>query len=111
GRARVEAGLIVAGQPGWFVYSAQVGTLMHTEHDDFAGVAFGTDFTFAAAAGVRVAGGRLHLGPELFGETVVSDGGDGFWYRATTPIEAAFGPKVGIGQNVRLGAAAGRGLT
>lgn len=111
GRARFEGRLMWAGQPGWFAYSAQIGTMLHTERDDFAGEAFGTDLTFAAAAGVRVARRRLHLGPEVFGETVVSDRGEGFLYRATTPLEAAFGVKLEVGESVRLGAAAGRGLT
>jgi OOP family OmpA-OmpF porin len=111
GRARFEGRLMWAGQPGWFSYAAHVGTLLHGERDDFAGEAFGTDLTFAAALGVRLAEGRLHLGPELFGETVISDGGDGFLYRATTPIEAVFGAKLQLGPSVRLGAAAGRGFT
>jgi outer membrane protein OmpA-like peptidoglycan-associated protein len=100
-----------AGQPGWFSYAAHVGTLLHGERDDFAGEAFGTDLTFAAALGLRLARGRLHLGPEVFGETVISDRGDGFLYRATTPVEAAFGAKLQLGESVRLGAAAGHGFT
>jgi OOP family OmpA-OmpF porin len=111
GRARFEGRLMWAGQPGWFSYAAHVGTLFHGERDDFAGEAFGTDLTFAAALGVRLAEGRLHVGPELFGETVISDGGDGFLYRATTPLEAILGAKLQLGQSVRLGAAAGRGFT
>lgn len=111
GRARFEGRVMWAGQPGWFSYAAQLGALLHAERDDFAGEAFGTDFTFAAAAGVRVLHGRLHLGPEVFGETVISDRGDGFLYRATTPVEAAFGAKLEVGESVRLGVGAGRGLT
>lgn len=111
GRARFEGRLMWAGQPGWFSYAAHVGTLLHGERDNFAGEAFGTDLTFAGALGVSLARGRLRLGPEVYGETVISDGGDGFLYRATTPIEALFGAKLQVADTVRLGAAAGRGFT
>lgn len=111
GLARFEGRLMWAGQPGWFAYAAHVGALLHGERDDFAGEPFGTDLTFAASLGLRLAEGRLHVGPEVFGETVISDGGDGFLQRATTPVEAVLGAKLQLGPSVRLGAAAGRGFT
>jgi outer membrane protein OmpA-like peptidoglycan-associated protein len=88
-----------------------VGVLLHSERDDFAGLPFGSDLTFGAALGLRLARGRIHVGPELFGETVISDYGDGFLKRASTPIEAAFGAKFQLADSVRLGAGAGGGLT
>jgi OOP family OmpA-OmpF porin len=111
GRARVEGRLMWAGQPGWFSYAAYIGTLLHAERDDFAGIPFGSDLTFGAGVGARLARGRIHLGPELFGETVISDSGDGFLKRASTPIEAAFGIKFHVADTVLLGAAGGRGVT
>jgi OmpA-OmpF porin, OOP family len=111
GRARFEGRWMWAGQPGPFSYAAYVGVLFHGEQDDFAGIPFGTDLTFGAALGLDLAGGRIHLGPEVYGESVVSDGGNGFLKRASTPIEGVFGAKFRLAQTVRLGAAVGRGLT
>jgi OOP family OmpA-OmpF porin len=111
GQARVEGRLLWAGQPGWFSYAAHVGGMWHAERDDFAGVPFGTDLTFGAAAGVRLNGGRVHFGPEVFGETVVSNSGDGFLKRASTPVEVALSGKFHIADTLRLGAAVGRGVT
>jgi len=111
GKARVEGRLAFAGQPGWFTYAGYVGGMWHGERDDFAGVPFGTDLTFGAALGVRLNGGRVHFGPEVFGETVISDGGDGFLERASTPVEVALGGKFHIADTLRLGAAVGRGVT
>src|SRR6185369_10218860 len=88
-----------------FAYAAEAGVLVHVERDDFVGVPFGTDLTFGAAAGLRLLDGAIHLGPE------VSDSGDGFFKRATTPVELAFGAKFLLGQGVRLSPAIGAGLT
>jgi OOP family OmpA-OmpF porin len=111
GRPRFEGRWMWAGQPGWFSYAAYVGVLFHGEQDDFAGVPFGTDLTFGAAVGLNLARGSVHLGPEVYGESVVSDGGEGFLKRASTPVEAAFGAKFRLAEALRLGAAVGRGLT
>jgi OOP family OmpA-OmpF porin len=111
GRARFEGRLMWAGQPGWFSYAAYAGALVHAERDDFAGIPFGSDLTFGVALGLRLARGRVNIGPELFGETVISDHSDGFLKRASTPIEAALGSKFHLAETVRLGAAVGRGLT
>lgn len=100
-----------AGQPGWFAYAASVGTLLHAERDDFAAIPFGTDLTFSAALGVRLSEGRIQIGPEVFGETVISDSGEGWLKSASTPIELALGAKFHLADTVRLGAAAGRGVT
>jgi OmpA-OmpF porin, OOP family len=111
GRARFEGRWMWAGQPGAFSYATYVGILFHGEQDDFAGIPFGTDVTFGMALGLDLAGGRIHLGPEVYGETVVSDGGHGFLKAASTPIEGIFGAKLRLAPTVRLGAAVGRGLT
>jgi OOP family OmpA-OmpF porin len=111
GRARWEGRLMWAGQAGWFAYAAHAGALLHFERDDFAGIPFGSDLTFGAALGLRLARGHLQIGPEVFGETVISDAGEGFLKRASTPIEAAFGGKLHLGDTVRLGTAVGRGVS
>jgi outer membrane protein OmpA-like peptidoglycan-associated protein len=111
GQARLEGRLMWAGQPGWFSYAAYVGGLWHAERDDFAGVPFGTDVTFGAGVGLRLNEGRVHVGPEVYGETVVSNSGDGFLKKASTPVEVALGGKFNVADTLRLGAAVGRGVT
>jgi len=111
GLPRLAGRLMTAGRAGLFAYAAEAGVLVHVERDDFVGVPFGTDLTFGAAAGLRLLDGAIHLGPELSGSTVVSDSGDGFFKRATTPVELAFGAKFLLGQGVRLSPAIGAGLT
>lgn len=111
GRARVEGRLAFAGQRGIFAHAAHVGLMLHSEQDDFAAIPFGSDLTFGAAAGLRLLGGRITLGPEAYGSTVVSDSGRGFFKRATTPFELLLGAKAHVADAVRLGAAVGAGLT
>jgi OmpA-OmpF porin, OOP family len=111
GRARFEGRWMWAGQAEWFSYAGYLGALLHAERDDFAGVPFGSDLTFGAALGLRLARGHIHVGPELFGETVISDSGEGFLKRDSTPIEAALGAKFQIADSVRLGVALGGGVT
>ncbi len=111
GRARVEGRLAIAGERGIFVHAFHVGLMLHSEHDDFAALPFGTDVTFGGAAGLQLLGGRITLGPEVYGSTVVSDSGEGFFKRATTPLELLLGAKARVADAVRLGVAGGAGLT
>jgi OmpA-OmpF porin, OOP family len=111
GLPRVAGRVLVAGQAGHFAYATEAGVVVHVERDDFAAIPYGTDLTFAAAVGLRLLDGVVHLGPELHGSTVVSDSGDGWWKRATTPVELSFGSKFLLGHGIRLGAAAGTALT
>jgi OOP family OmpA-OmpF porin len=110
GVARFAGRLMGAGQLGVLSYAFEGGVLYHLERNNYAGLPFGTDLTFGAAAGLSLASGRVHLGPELFGSTVLSDGGDGFWKRRTTPLELDMGLKVGVSDSVRLGVAGGVGI-
>ena len=111
GRARFEGRLMWAGQAGWLSYAAHAGVMLHGERDDFAAVPFGTDLTFGAGLGARFARGRVHIGPEVFGQTVISDDGEGFFEEASTPVELALGGKFEIADTLRLGLAVSRGLT
>src|SRR6185295_18189735 len=111
GLPRVAGRLMAAGSAAEFVYATELGILAHAERDDFAAIPFGTDLTFGAALGLRLLEGAIHLGPELHGSTVISDSGEGFFKRATTPLELRFGAKFLLGQGVRLGAGIGTGLT
>lgn len=111
GRARLEGRLMWAGHVGWLSYAAHAGVMLHGERDDFAGIPFGTDLTFAAGLGARLARGRLHIGPEVYGQTVISDQGEGFLETASTPLELGLGAKLQIADTLRLGLAVARGLT
>jgi OOP family OmpA-OmpF porin len=71
----------------------------------------GTDLTFGVALGLRLADGDINIGPEVYGSTVISDSGDGWLARASTPLEGVFGAKFRVGDSIRLGTAAGTGLT
>jgi outer membrane protein OmpA-like peptidoglycan-associated protein len=111
GLPRLAGRMMVAGQAGLFAYAAEAGVVVHVERDDFLAVPYGTDLALAAALGLRLLDGVVHLGPELHGSTVISDSGDGWWKRATTPFELSFGGKFLLGHGVRLGASAGTALT
>lgn len=111
GLPRLAGRVMAAGQAGLFAYAAEAGVVVHVERDDFLAVPYGTDLAFAAALGLRLLDGVVHLGPELHGSTVISDSGDGWWKRATTPVELSFGAKFLLGHGVRLGASAGTALT
>lgn len=112
GNPRLLPRISAAGQIGMFQYGAQVGIHIRTRDD----VAFGRDygnggyigneFTFQAAAGVRLANGRAVIGPELYGRKAFSDT-DGM----SSPVEALLGGHFGLTQNVRLSAGVGAGLT
>jgi len=110
GLARVAGRLMAAGKLGLFTYATELGMLWHAERDDFVALPFGTDLTFGAAAGLSLLDGILHLGPELYGSTVVSDSGEGFLEATTTPVELDFGAKFLVAGALRLGAAVGTGL-
>ncbi len=111
GQVRGEGRVMWAGRHGVFTHAAHAGVMLHAERGDFAAVPFGTDLTFGAGIGLWLADGRVTLGPELYGSTVVSDFGDGFLQRASTPLEALLGAKFQVGSAMRLGAAGGSGLT
>ena len=70
------------------------------------GVRLGDDFQFGAAAGVRLASGKLVLGPELYGSTVVEGGA---FRTAATPLEALLGLHYQFVEDWRFGVGFGPG--
>lgn len=110
GAARVTPRLMVAGELSPFVYASHVGVTYRGNDDAFAGAVRGSEITFAAAAGVRVLDGRLVIGPEAFGSTVVGED-DAFFARRTTPLEVLFGAHGLVARAWRLGGGIGPGLT
>ncbi len=112
GNPRLHPRLSVAGQMGLFQYAAQVGGHFRFRDDlaygrDYGnGGRVGHEFTFQIAAGLRLANGRVTVGPELYGRKSAQDT-DG----QSSPVEALLGGHFGITENVRLSAGVGAGIT
>jgi OmpA-OmpF porin, OOP family len=109
GKVRFVPRLMIAGDISAFVYSLRVGFNYRPQDEGFGEIATGSEMGFVATAGVKVAGGALLLGPELWGSTVVSDS-DAAFTTESTPFELTFGAHLKIG-GFMLGAGAGPGLT
>ncbi|MFO0568898.1 MAG: OmpA family protein [Polyangiaceae bacterium] len=111
GKLRLRPRLMAAGDVGSIAYAAQAGFNYRAKNDNLGADAFGSEMTFSAAVGVRALDKKLIVGPEIFGSTVVSDGGDGAFKKRTTPVEVVFGGKYRVTPDWRVGAAVGPGLT
>ncbi len=105
GTLRLYPRLLSAGNLGPFAYAARVGVHVRPHDARFAGTDLGSELTFGAAAGVRLAHDALLLGPELTGSTLLAGG------EAGTPVELLLGGKVTLADDFRVGLAAGPGLT
>lgn len=110
GQVRVLPRLLLAGDIGNLAYSAKLGVLYRANDEGFNGSTKGTEAVLAAAIGYRNDNGRLVVGPELFGSTVVTDG-DAFFSRRETPFELIFGAHYKVTDDWRIGAGVGPGLT
>jgi OOP family OmpA-OmpF porin len=108
GKVRVGPRVAAAGELGSFVYAATLGVTYRDERA-FASHTVGTDVSFSAAAGGRIADKKLVIGPELWGNTVVSDGNAVFRGR-NTPMALVLGGHYTAG-DFRFGAGAGPGLS
>ncbi|MBI2395331.1 MAG: OmpA family protein [Deltaproteobacteria bacterium] len=105
-KVRVVPRLQAAGDVGIFAYAARVGAAYRALSEDLAGSKIGSELTFGASAGLRVADRKLLLGPEVFGTTVLSAA----FEKKTTPFEVILGAHYTIG-DFRVGAGVGPGLT
>lgn len=110
GRTRLVPRLSLAGDIGVFTYALKSGFNFRRTHTDVAGTPFGTEWFFGGAAGFRLAGGAVTLGPEVWATTVVSDEGEGFFETLSTPVEGILGTHVKLGGGWRLGAGVGPGF-
>lgn len=82
--------VMAAGEVASFAYSARVGFNYRAQDSGLGTIPTGSELAFVATAGARVLDGRLLLGPELFGSTVVSESGAAF-EESTTPFELILG--------------------
>lgn len=110
-KVRIRPRLMLAGDVGDLAYAAQTGFNYRARGDNLGSDAFGSELTFSAAVGLRALDKKLIVGPEVFGSTVVSDGGDGAFKQRTTPLEVVFGGKYRVTPDWRVGAAVGPGLS
>ena len=90
-------------------YAARVSVMVRGRDEDYGDGRIGTSLNGGLSAGLLLADGKLLVGPELFGSTVLSKGHA--LEARTTPIEALLGTHVDLGSDVRLGAGVGAGLT
>ena len=111
GKVRIVPRFTAAGDIGDFTYSGRLGLNIRTQNENFANEPFGSELLFGGAVGMRLMNKKLTIGPEVYGSTVVSDSGDGFFARRTTPFEVIAGGHYRIDDQWRIGAGVGPGLT
>ena len=110
GEVRLAPRLMVGGDAGQFVYAVNAGFYYRGQSQSFAGNPTGSEVFAGAAVGARVFDDKLLIGPEAYLSTVVEEG-DAVFDRATTPFEVLFGAHYFAGEEVRIGAGVGPGLT
>ncbi|HVY29383.1 MAG TPA: OmpA family protein [Polyangiaceae bacterium] len=110
GKVRVLPRLLLGGDIGNLAYAVKLGVLYRANNDGFNGSTKGTEAVVAAAVGYRSNDGKLVLGPELFGSTVITSG-DAFFSKRETPFELVLGAHYKVTDDLRIGAGAGPGLT
>ncbi|MDF2692250.1 MAG: Outer rane lipoprotein omp16 precursor [Labilithrix sp.] len=108
GNVRVLPRATVAGDIALFTYSARLGFHYRPLSEQFERNPLGSEVTFAAAAGVRVADRKLVIGPEIYGSSIVDS--DSFFKRRGTPVEALLGAHVTV-SDFRFGGGLGTGLS
>ena len=100
--------VLVSGDVGMFVYAGSAG-VMYRDTKGFGDSSVGTEITLGASAGVRLLDRKLVVGPELFGDTVVSTSDSTLTKRAT-PLEGLLGAHYLIADAIRVGAGVSTGL-
>jgi OmpA-OmpF porin, OOP family len=110
GSTRLVPRLMIAGRLSKFEYGARLGMNVRTKDIQFENKKLGSEINFGVSAGVRIANGKLLLGPELFGSTVVTDK-NSFFKRKTTPLELLLGLHYLFHPDWKTGLGASFGLT
>jgi OOP family OmpA-OmpF porin len=108
GKVRVAPHVNLAGQLGIFAYAAKLGVNVRLQDAKLAGVQLGHELFGALSLGLRLAGGRLLLGPEIFTSSVLKGGA---FKRESTPLEGILSMHACIAEVVRIGAGVGPGFT
>lgn len=98
----------IAGKIALFVYAANAGVTFRDPRSGVVGeVPIDHDLVYAASVGLALAGGRVTVGPELYGSTVL---GDEAFKTRTSPLEAVLGAHGEIAHGLRAGIGAGKGI-
>jgi OmpA-OmpF porin, OOP family len=109
GKPRFQPRVAFAGRTSSFAYAAKVGVMFRSRHQTFGDSFIGTSLTYGVSAGALLNDGKILIGPELFGSTVLTD--DAAFTGRATPLEALLGTHIDLGNNLRAGAGVGAGLT
>lgn len=107
GEVRLSPRVMAAGDIAPFVYAARLGLMVRGRSESFGKSELGTEVVWSASAGLRLPGGRLVVGPEVYGSTVAG----AFLDRLATPVEAVLGASAMVTPDWRVGGGAGAGLT
>lgn len=105
GKAGVEPRLLAAGYSGVFAWAARLGFAVQS--GEIADVHFNDEIRFAASAGLRLASGRLLVGPELHGAADVGTSGG---QARTAALEVDLGGHYAFAADWRVGFSVGTGL-
>ena len=108
-KVRIGPRVTFAGDIGTFVYAGSIGAVYRADDTPLNRHPNGTEATFSAAIGLRVANRKLVLGPELYGSTVVTKSDTVFGAR-TTPMGMLVSLHYTAGP-LLLGLGAGPGLS
>jgi outer membrane protein OmpA-like peptidoglycan-associated protein len=107
GKVRVDPRLMFAGDASILAYAVKAGVTYRAQDQSFAGTKLGSEMSWAASLGLRLADKRLLIGPELYGTTTLEDP----FAKKTTPTEVLIGAHYDIGKAWRLGGGVGPGVT
>ena len=109
GSVRLQPRLLLAGDISVFTWSAKLGFQYRSRDERIDASPLGSELQFGAAAGLRLADGKVVVGPEIFGSSVVTD--DAFFKTRSTPVDGILGFHWTFAEAWRLGAGGGAGLT
>jgi outer membrane protein OmpA-like peptidoglycan-associated protein len=108
GKVRVAPHVNLAGQIGIFAYGAKLGVNVRPQDEQLANVQLGTELFGGVSAGLRLANGKLLIGPEVYASTVFKGGA---FDRESTPVEGLLSAHYCVANVVRLGGGVGAGFT
>jgi OOP family OmpA-OmpF porin len=97
--------LLMAGDAGPIAWAARAGYQWRNLNVDYIDTRIGSTFQFAGAVGVRVAEKTLLIGPEIFGQTVVSN--SHAFEEHASPIEILLGVHLNAADQIRVNAGFG----
>jgi outer membrane protein OmpA-like peptidoglycan-associated protein len=109
GSVRLDGRVEIAGDIDIFTYAARIGAEYRNLEDTLGGSPIGSQLLFGAAAGLRFFDHAFIIGPEVYGSTVVTNGG--FFDKQSTPLDGVIGAHLTFARDFRLGGAVGPGLT